>query len=209
MTLAELRAWIVGRLDPIAGFDPAARAAGAGQADALGLGVRGVLAPAAVLIGLIEREAEVSVLLTRRADTLRRHTGQIAFPGGRCEPGETPWETALREAQEEVGLDPGFVELAGLSSSFQTGTGFDVTPVVGFLRPGFSLMRNPGEVAEIFEAPFAFLMDPGNHEQRFMEVAEGVSRQFYAMPYRERLIWGATAGMLRVLYERLYGAKAA
>ncbi len=197
MTPAELRAWIVQSLDPIEGHEPPPVAAP--QA----------LTPAAVLIGLAEREGEVSVLLTRRADTLRRHTGQIAFPGGRCEPGEAPWETALREAQEEVGLDPAYVELAGLSSPFQTGTGFDITPVVGFLREGFTLAPSPDEVAEIFEAPFAFLMDPENHEQRFIEVAEGVSRQFYAMPYRERLIWGATAGMLRVLYERLYGAQAA
>ena len=104
--------------------------------------------PAAVLVGLVEREAGLSVLLTRRADTLRSHTGQVAFPGGRSDPGETPWETALREAQEEIGLDPSLVELAGLSTPFRTaGTGFQITPVVGFVAPDLKLKANPGEVA--------------------------------------------------------------
>jgi hypothetical protein len=112
-------------------------------------------------------------------------------------------------AQEEVGLDPAAVTLAGLSSAYQTGTGYDITPVVGFIRPGFALTPNPHEVADIFEAPFAFLMDPENHSQRFFDMAEGARRYFYAMDYAERRIWGVTAGMLRTLYERLYGAQAA
>ena len=131
----------------------------------------------------------------------------MAFPGGRCDPGETPWETALREAQEEIGLDPGHVRIAGLSSAYQTGTGYDITPVVGFVTPGFAITPNPDEVAEVFEVPFAFLMDPKNHERRFMEQASGLRRYFYAMPYEDQVIWGATAGMLRVLYERLYGRR--
>lgn len=210
MTPAELRAWIVGRLEPIETYDPTRRLVGSdfdlnpGQRPA-----QSALAPAAVLVALVEHEDGVTVLLTRRADALRNHSGQVAFPGGRCEPGETPWETALREAQEEIGLDPAQITLAGLSSAYQTGSGFDITPVVGFLRPGAVLRANPDEVADIFEAPFAFLMDPGNHEQRFLESADGARRRFYAMSYQERLIWGATAGMVRALYERLYGARVA
>ena len=112
-----------------------------------------VWTPAAVLVGLVEREHGLSVLLTRRSDTLRSHTGQVAFPGGRCDPGETPWETALREAHEEIGLDPARVELAGLSSPYRTAvTGFQIMPVIGFVSPGHhALTPNPDEVADIFE----------------------------------------------------------
>ena len=158
-----------------------------------------------MLVPLVEHEAGVTVLLTRRADTLRSHTGQIAFPGGRCDPGEMPWETALREAREEVGLDPSYVTLAGLSSAYQTGTGYDITPVVGFVTPGFALTPSPAEVAEVFETPFAFLMDPLNHQRHMREGTGGMRRYFYAMPYESRNIWGVTAGILRILYERLYG----
>jgi len=207
---AELRAWIAARLDPIETYDPSLRRVSSDYDLNPHLARRpGVLAPAAVLIALVEHEPGVTVLLTRRADTLRSHQGQVAFPGGRCEPGETPWRTALREAQEEIGLDPALVTLAGLSSAYQTGSGFDITPVVGFVPPGCALSPNPHEVADIFEAPFAFLMDPDNHAQQFFEVADGARRFFYAMNYQERQIWGATAGMLRALYERLYGARAA
>lgn len=164
------------------------------------------LTPAAVLIGLIEREQGVNVLLTRRADTLRRHTGQVALPGGRQDPGETAWETALREAHEEVGLEPRFVQPVGLSTPYQTGTGYLITPVVGFVRPGFTLTANPGEVADIFETPFAFLMDLANYEEHERELPTGEKRRFYATTHEEQYIWGATAGILRALYERLYGA---
>ncbi|WP_340645656.1 CoA pyrophosphatase [Phenylobacterium sp.] len=167
------------------------------------------LTPASVLVGLVEREGAYSVILTRRADTLRRHTGQIALPGGRRDPGETPWGTALREAHEEVGLHPEYVTLAGLSSPYVTGTGFLITPVVGFVREGFSLTPNPAEVADIFETPFGFLMDPANHEEHEREAPGGEKRRFYAMTHAERFIWGATAGVLRALYERLYGAAVA
>ncbi|MDZ4051700.1 MAG: CoA pyrophosphatase [Phenylobacterium sp.] len=167
------------------------------------------LTPASVLVGLVEREGAYSVILTRRADTLRRHTGQIALPGGRRDPGETPWRTALREAHEEVGLHPDYVMLAGLSSPYVTGTGFLITPVVGFVREGFSLTANPAEVADIFETPFGFLMDPANHEEHEREAPTGEKRRFYAMTHAERFIWGATAGVLRGLYERLYGAAVA
>ncbi len=167
------------------------------------------LIPAAVLVGLVEREGGLSVILTRRADTLLRHTGQIAFPGGRCDDGETPWAAALREAREEIGLDPDLVTLAGLSTAYRTGTGFHVTPVVGFVAAGFKPAPNPEEVADVFETPFGFLMDPANHEEREHETPAGVRRRFYAMTWEDRLIWGATAGMLRALYDRLYGAAVA
>ena len=167
------------------------------------------LTPAAVLIGLIERDHGLSVLLTRRADTLRRHTGQVALPGGRQDPGETPWETALREAQEEVNLDPKFVTLAGLLHGYRTVTGFHVTPVVGFIDPAATFEASPDEVADVFETPFAFLMDPGNHQRQHRDLPDGERRFFYAMPWNERFIWGATAGMLRALYERLHGEEAA
>ena len=205
----ELRAWIEHHLDPL---EEGQSSEGASDFD---LGANAFpnepveLTPAAVLVGLIEREYGFSVLLTRRADTLRRHTGQIALPGGRCDPGETIWQTALREAHEEVGLAPDYVSLAGLSSPYRTGTGFLVTPVVGFIQPGFSLLANPAEVADIFETPFGFLMDPANHEQHERQAPTGETRRFYAMTHEDRFIWSATAGMLRALYDRLYGAAVA
>ncbi|WP_395670678.1 NUDIX hydrolase [Phenylobacterium sp.] len=205
----DLRSWIRRHLDPLevreptatprAEFDPA-------------MGVppdAGTFVPAAVLIGLVERPEGLSVLLTRRADTLRKHTGQIALPGGRQDPGETPWETALREAEEEIGLHPRFVTLAGLSSPFWTGTGYLIHPVVGFVSPDAPLAANPDEVADIFETPFGFLMDPANHEQQERELPNGQRFRFYAMTHENRVIWGATAGVLRALYLRLYGAAVA
>src|SRR5690606_34800319 len=127
--------------------------------------LRGEAAPASVLIGLIERPVGYTVLLTRRVDTLRKHAGQIALPRGRRDPGETVWETALREAEEEIGLDSRYVKLAGLSTPLLTHSGYLITPVVGFIREGFQLRPNPHEVADIFETPFGFLMDPLNHER--------------------------------------------
>lgn len=202
----QLRAFITARLEPLvepcvdgrlqSDFDlnPSAKPTGAAP-----------LRPAAVLAPLVMRPEGLTVLLTRRADTLRQHTGQIAFPGGRCDPGETPWETALREAEEEVGLDPFFVELAGLLTPYETVTGYRVIPVVGFVRPGFTLTLNTGEVAEVFEAPFEFLMNAANHQRQSREAPNGERRHFYAMPYEDYFIWGATAGMLRGLHQRLYG----
>jgi 8-oxo-dGTP pyrophosphatase MutT (NUDIX family) len=165
--------------------------------------------PAAVLIGLVQREAGVNVLLTRRSDNLRNHTGQVALPGGRMDDGERPWETALREAHEVVGLEPRFVSLVGLSTPYQTGTGYLITPVVGVVRDGFTLSPNPHEVADIFETPFGFLMDPANYEEHERRVPSGELRRFYATTHDDRYIWGATAGILRALYERLHGASLA
>jgi 8-oxo-dGTP pyrophosphatase MutT (NUDIX family) len=205
----DLRDWIGEHLDPLHDHAAASRPR-VSDFDLTPDGAPGVLdeplTPAAVLIGLIEREHGLTVLLTRRADTLRSHTGQVALPGGRQDPGETPWETALREAREEVGLEPRYVHLAGLSTPYQTGSGFLVTPVVGFVRPGFTLTANPGEVADIFETPFGFLMDPANHQEHERELPTGERRRFYAMTHDEQYIWGATAGILRALYLRLYGA---
>lgn len=207
---AELRDWIVRHLDPLDGQPAAAPTSDFDLSPAHRPPPSTDLTPASVLIGLIEREeVGYSVLLTRRVDTLRRHAGQIAFPGGRRDPGETPWQTALREAHEEVGLHPSFVSVAGLSSPYQTGTGYLITPVVGFVAPGFELTPNPDEVADIFETPFGFLMDPANHEEHEREAPTGEKRRFYAMTHEDRFIWGATAGMLRALYQRLYGAAVA
>ena len=137
---------------------------------------------------------------------MRSHTGQVALPGGRQDPGERLWETALREAEEEVGLDRQFVSLVGLSTPYQTGSGYLITPVVGFVRPGFTLAANPGEVAHIFETPFSYLMEPANYEEREGQAPTGETRRFYATTHDENYIWGATAGILRALHARLYGA---
>ena len=209
LSSAELRDWITARLDPLdedppreirSDFDLAAGSAAGWPARDQ------PLKEAAVLVALVERPAGLSVILTRRADTLRSHTGQVALPGGRRDPGETPWATALREAQEEIGLDPSHVSLAGLSTPYRTGTGYHVVPVVGFVTPPFTLSPNPDEVADIFETPFVFLMDLANYEQREGKTPAGDERRFYAITWEDRLVWGATAGMLRALHDRLEGA---
>jgi 8-oxo-dGTP pyrophosphatase MutT (NUDIX family) len=211
MSGAALREWIARHLDPLEPADPPADVwrsdfdldPAAAPAEAV------ALTPAAVLVALVERPKGLSVILTRRSDALRRHTGQIALPGGRCETGETPWGAAVREAHEEIGLDPALVSLAGLSTPYRTGTGFYVTPVVGFVGPGYEPAPNPDEVAEVFETPFGFLMNPASYDEREMQTADGRRRRFYAATWEDRTIWGATAGMLRALYERLYGASVA
>ncbi|MFZ5719343.1 MAG: CoA pyrophosphatase [Pseudomonadota bacterium] len=210
--VSELREWIARHLDPL--HDHAVEGGPRrSDFDLTPGGWAGASAepprPAAVLIGLVEREAGLSVLLTRRADTLRSHTGQVALPGGRQDPGETLWQTALREAHEEVGLEPRYVNLIGLSTPYETGSGYLITPVVGFVRPGFSLKPNPHEVADIFETPFGYLMDPSNYEEHERALPTGELRRFYATTHQEQYIWGATAGILRALYERLYGASLA
>ena len=210
--MSDLRAWISARLDPLEVNPIEARAA---RSDfdldpQHAPTARPALKPAAVLIGLVEHPEGPSVILTRRSDTLRNHTGQVALPGGRCDPGETPWQTALREAHEEIGLDPSLVELAGLSTPYRTAvTGFQIMPVVGFVSPDITLTPNPDEVADIFETPFGFLMDPNNLEQQERETPAGERRRFYAATWEGQYIWGATAGMLRALYDRLYGASVA
>lgn len=159
--------------------------------------------PAAVLFGIVARE-ELTVLLTQRTHSLRTHAGQIAFPGGRVEPDDGgPVEAALRESIEEIGLDPKFVEPLGFLDGYRTGTGFTVAPVVAIIQPGFELTPDPREVDDVFEVPLSFLMNEVNHQKHSRDW-KGRQRFYYAMPYGERYIWGATAGMIRNLQQRLF-----
>ena len=164
---------------------------------------------AAVLIPLVDRREGLTVLLTQRAEHLTDHAGQISFPGGRVEPGDRDaTATALRETQEEVGLDPEHVEVLGDLPELFTGTGYRVTPVVALVHPPFTVTADDGEVAEIFEVPLAFLMDPAHHQTREFRYEAG-SRRFFSMPFPRTdaegayFIWGATAKMLRNLYRFL------
>jgi 8-oxo-dGTP pyrophosphatase MutT (NUDIX family) len=163
------------------------------------------LRPAAVLILVIAEGDGPRVLMTRRSDSLASHTGQIAFPGGRLDPGETVVEAALREAQEEVALSAEGLEVLGLGDPYETGTGFLVTPVVAWTTVVPTTEPNPAEVAEVFEVPWGFLMDAANHRQDHYELEGQPRRYFWAMPYGERYIWGVTAGILRALHDRLDG----
>jgi 8-oxo-dGTP pyrophosphatase MutT (NUDIX family) len=165
----------------------------------------GPLMPAAVLIAVVEAEHGARVLLTRRADSLARHTGQIAFPGGRLDPGENAVEAALREAWEEVALPPRAVEVLGLSDAYETGTGYLVTPVIGWLAAMPELMPSPDEVAEVFEVPWDVLMDPAMLRRDHLETPAGVRRWFWSVTFQDRYIWGVTAGIIRALRHRLYG----
>ncbi|MBC7506385.1 MAG: CoA pyrophosphatase [Sandarakinorhabdus sp.] len=164
--------------------------------------VRPVLTPAAVLIA-VTREAEPQLLLTRRNAAMRRHPGQIAFPGGRIDAGDADAvAAALREAEEEVALQRSDVELLGTLDQYETGTGFAITPVVGVVPPGLAFTPQVSEVDTVFHVPFAFVIDPANHEVRTGEW-QGRARRFYAIQYGEHEIWGATAGILVNLSRRL------
>lgn len=161
------------------------------------------LTPAAVLFPIVERDGGHTVLLTQRTAHLRDHAGQISFPGGRVEDDDpSPVHTALRETEEEIGLAREHVEVLGFLPEYRTGTGFRVTPVVALVRPPFSLALDPFEVAEAFEVPLSFLLDTGNHKRHSLHY-RGALRHFFAMPYGDYFIWGATAGMIRALCERL------
>lgn len=159
--------------------------------------------PAAVLVPLVVRADEASVLLTKRTDHLHHHPGQISFPGGRVEQGDaSSIETALRETEEEIGLHRRHVELLGALPDYLTGTGFRVTPVVGLVTPPFELTLDAFEVAEAFEVPLSHFLDPANHQEHSI-VHEGRVRRFHAMPYHDYFIWGATAGIIMSLYRLL------
>lgn len=165
----------------------------------------GVPRAAAVLVGIVTHHPVPTVLLTTRLAGLRQHSGQVAFPGGKIDPSDaSPLAAALREAEEEVGLDRAAVTPLGYLDSYLTGTGFMVMPALCLIRPPLRLAVNPAEVADAFEVPLPWLMDPANHRREAREVM-GRARHFYAMTHGERTVWGATAGMLRNLYERLYG----
>ena len=160
--------------------------------------------PAAVLVPLVSREPGFTVILTQRTSDLKAHAGQISFPGGRMEPEDANAEaTALREAGEEIGLVSAQVEILGRLDPYRTVTGFDITPVVAAITPPFALKPDPTEVADIFEVPLAFFLNAANHQRHTRTVAGGGTRAYYAMPYGDRYIWGATAGMLLNLYEVL------
>jgi 8-oxo-dGTP pyrophosphatase MutT (NUDIX family) len=159
--------------------------------------------PAAVLIPVVDHK-EPTVLLTQRSPNLSEHAGQIAFPGGKIDATDaSPRDAALREAWEEVGLDRSFIDPIGYLDVYGTGFGFRILPTVARVKPGFKLTINHSEVDDAFEVPLAFLMNPTNHQIHSKDF-RGIERSYYAMPFAERYIWGATAGILRVLYERIY-----
>ena len=159
--------------------------------------------PAAVLIPVVDHP-QPTVLLTQRSAHLNDHAGQISFPGGKIDPTDaSPLDAALREAEEEIGLSREFIDPIGYLDLYGTGFGFRILPTVARVRPGFDLRINHSEVDDAFEVPLAFLMDPQNHQVHSKEF-RGMERSYYAMPFEERYIWGATAGILRVLYERIY-----
>ena len=209
MSLSSLRERLIDQLEPAAAWTPGRPPArsdfdlnpGAERPER-------TLRPAAVLIPVIAGPEGAAVLMTRRSDSLTSHTGQIAFPGGRLDPGETAIEAALREAFEEVALDPALVEVLGVGDAYETGTGFLVTPVVGWLTARPQTTPSPDEVAEVFEVPWDFLMDPSNHSRDSYD-REGQPRRWYwSMTHGQRYIWGVTAGIVRALRMRLYGEEA-
>jgi 8-oxo-dGTP pyrophosphatase MutT (NUDIX family) len=161
------------------------------------------LRAAAVLVPLVDRAGALSVLLTQRTEDMPSHAGQIAFPGGRRQSEDDSLViTALRETEEEVGIDRSYVEVVGPIDTYVTRTGYAVTPVVGFVRPAFTLKPDPREVADVFEVPLDFFLDPVNHHVH-SRTWQGRERRYYAMPYGERYVWGATAGMIKNLYHIL------
>lgn len=189
-------------------FDPrSARALGRSDWDldpelAGDLAVMEAPTPAAVLVPIVMRDV-LTVLLTQRTDTLAKHAGQVSFPGGRVDPTDIDAvDTALREAEEEIGLARHHVQPIGYLDGYRTGTGYHITPVVALVTPPFELRLHVGEVADAFEVPLTFLMDSANHQQHSREW-RGRMRSYWAMPYGDRYIWGATAGMLKNLAARL------
>jgi 8-oxo-dGTP pyrophosphatase MutT (NUDIX family) len=161
------------------------------------------LKDAAVLIGVVDEGDDARVIFTKRQSSLRKHSGQIAFPGGKLDADETPENAALREAEEEIGLGRHFVDVIGHLPSIPVLSGFCITPVLATVRPGFELVPSPDEVEFVFDVPLSFLMNPENH-QRESAMFRNLERNYYVMPYRDWRIWGITAGIVRSVYERLY-----
>lgn len=191
-------------LSRLAAFTPVEELRGDHLLDGLPKPERALI-PAAVLVPLVAHPDGMAVLLTRRTAHLADHAGQIAFPGGRIEETDPdPVAAALREAEEEVGLPAGHVEIVGRLPIWVTTTGFEINPVVGLIRPPYPSRPDPFEVAEIFEVPLDFILDPANHERHSREW-KGRRRSYFALPYGDRYIWGATAGMLVNLAEILGG----
>lgn len=160
------------------------------------------ITPAAVLVAVVDRPSP-TIILTVRPETMRQHPGQVSFPGGRIDPNDDgAVAAALREAEEEIGLPPAEVEVIGIADIYRTVTGFEVTPVVGVVRPDLPITAHPGEVADVFEAPLAFLLDPANQVERQAEW-RGKLRTYFEIDYQGRRIWGATAAMIVNLSRRL------
>ncbi|MFS0773960.1 CoA pyrophosphatase [Sphingomonas sp. 1P08PE] len=171
--------------------------------DVAELALRGAdtLTAAAVLVAVTDR-AEPGIILTQRTESLRAHPGQVAFPGGRLDPGETVLQAALREAEEEIALPPATVDLVGAVDRYRTATGFEITPVIGVVPPDLPLVPSEAEVASVFEVPLAYLLDPANHRAA-SAMWRGAERHFIEIPWDGRRIWGATAAMLVNLSRRL------
>ena len=194
------------RAEPPGPHDPRSDPKGDHALDRVNLLPPGEPKAAAVLVPVVAHPGETTVLLTQRATGLRAHSGQIAFPGGRLDPDDTsPLAAALREAEEEIGLAADHIRPLGYLDAYLSGTGYLVTPAVALVESGAPLALNPHEVAETFEVPLGFLMDPARHEIHSRQW-NGRQRRYYAIPFGDRYIWGVTAGIIRNLYERLYGA---
>ncbi|MBX3598137.1 MAG: CoA pyrophosphatase [Rhizobiaceae bacterium] len=162
------------------------------------------LRDAAVLVPVVDRPDEATVILTKRTQALRNHSGQVAFPGGRIDPTDKDAAAAaLREADEEIGLQPHEVDVVGRLPDYVSGSGYRIAPIIGIVRPGFDLAINPDEVDTVFEVPLSFLMDPANHGRGSREWS-GLEWAYFEMPYSGQHIWGVTAGIIRSMYERYY-----